>query len=166
MTFRTFSPPKSFLKKLEEQKEVIDYFKNGADASAFLITGIVIAEGIVFKYADTKKINKEATVGIKIPQVAEVGPTAKTGDTTGEKVDYEDKGPTLLAFRVQKLKMDDGKLTATPETDLAYFGGEEEGPGFEVNFDASLEERDVKGLTAEDGVDELFGGECSLYLPK
>jgi hypothetical protein len=167
MTFRAFSPPKSFLEKLEEQQEIKDYLTNGADARAFLITGIAIAEGIVFKYTNTKNVDKEATIGIKVPQMAEIGPTAKTGDTTGEKVDYEDKGPTLLAFRVQKLKMENGKLTATLDNDLAYFGGEGgEGIPYDINLDASFQEGDVDGLTPEDVVDELFGGECTVYSPK
>jgi hypothetical protein len=40
------------------------------------------------------------------------------------ELNYTDDGPTVLGFRVQKLRLKDGDLNAVPHVDGAYFGDE------------------------------------------
>jgi hypothetical protein len=51
-------------------------------------------------------------------------PSAKRSKKMTLELNYTDDGPTVLGFRVQKLRLKDGELNAVPHVDGAYFGDE------------------------------------------
>jgi hypothetical protein len=164
MTFKAFEPTPDFLAGLQAQKPIMDILKDGSEPCAFLITGIVVASGIVFKSADIKDGENEASLGINANGVS-FGPSGKRSKKRTLKIDWEDDGPTLLAFKVQKLELKDDKVTATDEEHGAYFGTDDEPVEHEVEFDAELDEYDVDGMQAEKIQDDFTEGEYDLYLP-
>ncbi|KAK2616461.1 hypothetical protein QQS21_000503 [Conoideocrella luteorostrata] len=164
MTIELLDPSSRFLTGLKEEKSIMDILKNGTDPCAFLITGVATASGVVFKSTDVKNRANEASVGVNV-QGAPLGLKGRRSKKRTLKVDWQDPGPTVLAFSVQKLKIEDGKLTATEYTDGGYFGDDDEPRKYEVNFHAELDQRDVAGLEPESGEDQLIGGKFKLYLP-
>ncbi|KAL8364515.1 hypothetical protein RB595_003680 [Gaeumannomyces hyphopodioides] len=164
MTIELLDPTPEFLAGLKAQKSIMDILKDGKDPCAFLITGVVTASGVVFKSTDIKDGANEASLGLKV-HGAPLGFMGKRSKKRTLKIDWKDPGPTVLAFSVQKLQLKDGELTATEDTDGAYFGDDDEPREYEVEFNAKLERRDVAGLEPEVGEDQLAGGEFKLYLP-
>lgn len=164
MTIELLDPTPDFLAGLKAQKSIMDILKDGKDPCAFLITGVVTASGVVFKSTDVKDGANEASLGANV-HGAPLGFMGKRSKKRTLKIDWEDPGPTVLAFRVQKLQLKDGELMATEDTDgAAYFGDDDEPREYEVEFDAKLDRRDVAGLEPEAGEDQLAGGEFKLYL--
>lgn len=164
MTIEQLDPTPEFLAGLKAQGRIMDILKDGRDPCAFLITGVVTASGVVFKSAVANDGANEASVGVNV-QGAPLGFSGRRSKKRTLKVDWEDPGPTVLAFSVQKLQLRDGELTADEDTDGAYFGDEDGPREYEVEFDAGLAGRDVAGLVPEAGEDELVGGEFKVYLP-
>lgn len=166
MTIERLDPTPAFLAGLAAQQSIMDILMDGSDTCAFLITGVVTASGVVFKSTDVKDGANEASLGLNV-HGAPLGFTGKRSKKRTLKVAWEDPGPhTVLAYSVQKLKLEDGELMATEDTGGAYFGGDVDGPRkYGVGFDAKLDRRDVKGLQPEGGEDHLAGGEFVLYFP-
>ncbi|KAI0533753.1 hypothetical protein GGR58DRAFT_96830 [Xylaria digitata] len=164
MTISVFAPPPSFLDGLQAQKCIQDVIENGSDRCAFLITGVVEASGVVFKSAEVQDRENEASIGVNAGGVS-VGPKGKRSRKRTLKIDWEDEGPTVLAFKVQKLQLSDGKLTSTEETEGAYFGTDGEAENVALEFDAALDEYDVYGMEPELVHDEFTGLDYYLYFP-
>lgn len=163
MTIEAFEPSPSFMAGIEAQNSVMDILKDGSPPCAFLITGRVIASGVVFKSKDIKDNENEGSFGVNVHGVA-VGPSGKRSKRRTLKIDWEDDGPTVLAYKVKKLQLKDGNLTAEDEEDGAYFG--DDGPKkHEVDFDAKLEGSDIGGLSTESVRDDFTQEEYNLYLP-
>ncbi|KAK4154757.1 hypothetical protein C8A00DRAFT_32425 [Chaetomidium leptoderma] len=167
MTIAQLDPTAEFFAGLKDQRSIMDILKDGRDPHAFLITGVVTASGVVFQSADVRDGANEASLGLSVQGAAPLGFMGKRSKKRTLKVDWEDPGPTVLAFSVQKLLLkDDGELGGVPETDGAYFGDDDDEPRqYDVEFDAKLTRRDVAGLVAEVGKDRLVDGEFRLYLP-
>jgi len=53
-----------------------------------------------------------------------VSPRAERPKKMALELNYTGGGPTVLGFRVQKLRLKDGDLNAVPHVDGAYFGDE------------------------------------------
>ena len=69
----------------------------------------------------------------------------------------------MLGFRVQKLQLKNGELSAEPYVNGAYFG--DENIKRFVDFDAWLYENDEEEMQHETMLDGLTGEEYELYLP-
>ncbi|KAI1362818.1 hypothetical protein F5Y08DRAFT_310972, partial [Xylaria arbuscula] len=164
MTINMFVPPPAFLDGLRAQKRIIDVLQSGNDRCAFLITGVVVASGIVFRSLDDNSRENDASLGAHVSGIS-VGPMGKRSRKRTLKIDWEDDGPTVLAFKVQKLQLTDGELTATEETDGAYFGSNDQAEQVAIDFDAIVDEYDVHGTEPELIHDEFTGQDYTLYLP-
>ncbi|CAO2657893.1 Nn.00g071530.m01.CDS01 [Neocucurbitaria sp. VM-36] len=163
MSITTFSPTKEFLDAVEKDFAVSQQLRNSADKSAFLITGIVVANGVEFTSSSSQEKKHEGSLGLG-NQGVEFGPSGSKARKTVLDVSYTDAGPVVLAYRVQKLVLSEGgTMTATPHTDGAYFG--EEGSAITVNFDAELDEYDVEDFESVEVVGEFDGVVYSLYVP-
>ncbi|KAF7556143.1 hypothetical protein G7Z17_g1658 [Cylindrodendrum hubeiense] len=164
VAFHAFEPSSEFLAGLQAQKSIMDILKDGSDPVAFLIVGIAVATGVVFKSSDIKDGENEASLGINASGVS-IGPMGKRSKNMTLKIDWEIEDPTVLAFKVQKLQLKDDKLVATDEEDGAYFSDDDEPVNYEVDFDAELNDNDLSGLEAEKIQDDFTGEEYNLYLP-
>ncbi|KAI1169867.1 hypothetical protein F4777DRAFT_571591 [Nemania sp. FL0916] len=165
MTISTFEPPQAFIDVLQAQKSIIDVLECGSSQCAFLITGVVVASGVVFKSLDVKDRDEDVNLGIHTDGVS-VGPEGKRSRKRTLKVDWEDKGPTVLAFKVQKLQLRNGKLATSEETEGAYFGTDDDNAEQAmIDADATLDESDVHGMKRELIHDEITAQDYYLYLP-
>ncbi|KAI0184382.1 hypothetical protein EV127DRAFT_486210 [Xylaria flabelliformis] len=164
MAISVFTPPPAFLAGLRVQKSIIDVIMNGSDKCAFLITGVVEASGVVFKSVDVRDRENEASLGVDAGGVS-VGPMGKRSRKRTLKIDWEDEGPTVLAFKVQKLQIQDSELTTAEETEGAYFRTDNEAKDTALEFDADLDEYDVDGMEPELVHDEFTGQDYSVYFP-
>ncbi|KAI0543372.1 hypothetical protein F4679DRAFT_121306 [Xylaria curta] len=163
MTVNVFTPPPAFLAGLRAQKSIMDVIKNGSDQCAFLITGVVEASGVVFKSVDVQDRENEASLGIDAAGVS-VGPMGKRSRKRTLKIDWEDEGPTVLAFKVQKLQLRNSELTAVDEIWGAAFESVKPKDAV-LECDAALDEYDVDGMEPELVHDEFTGQDYNVYLP-
>ena len=164
MTISMFTPSPAFLNGLQAQDCIRDVIENSSDRRAFLITGVIVASGVTFKSSHVENRENEASLGANASGVS-VGPMGKRSRKRTLEVNWEDEGPTVLAFRVQKLQLIDVKLTATEETDGAYFGADNEAEEGSIEFDVALDESDRDGMEPEVVHDEFTGLDCDLYFP-
>jgi hypothetical protein len=162
MKFSVFTPPRAFLEEIRKNQAVRDLLRNGA-GSAFLITGVAVATGVKFKSLNTKGHNNEGSFGVHAHGVA-VGPSAKKSKKMTLELNYTDDGPTILGFRVQKLQLKEGELSAEPYVDGAYFNDDNKDERF-IDFNAGLDGDDEDDMEHEVVQDELTGEEYELYLP-
>lgn len=165
ITFKNLDPSREFLVNLEKQGAIMDILKDGEPPCAFLITGTVLATGVVFKSSHAQDRDYDGSLGVSAGGVS-VGPSGKRSKKRALKIDWECEEPMMLAFKAQKLQLKNGKFTAEDETEGAYFGDDEKPIQYEVDFDAELSEWDVEQLGGEVVEDELVEGSCKLYLPR
>jgi len=164
MTIELLDPTPEFFAGLKTQQSIMDILKDGKEACAFLITGVVTGSGVVFESTDVKDGADEVGLGVNM-HGAPLGFAGKRSKKRTLKVDWEDPGPAVLAFCVQKLQIKGADLTATEDTNGAYFGDGDEPHEYEVEFGAKLSQRNIAGLELETGEDQLTGVEFKLYLP-
>jgi hypothetical protein len=81
--------------------------------------------GVKFKSINTKEHENEGSFGVHAHSDA-VGPSAKRSKKMTLELDYTDYGPTVLGFRVQKLQLKDGELSAELYVQGSYFGDDNE----------------------------------------
>ncbi|KAF2962878.1 hypothetical protein GQX73_g10693 [Xylaria multiplex] len=164
MTISVFVPPPSFLDSLQTQECIRDVIESCSDHCAFLITGVVEASGVVFKSTEVQDQESEASIGVNTGG-SSAEPMGKRSRKRTLKINWEDEGPTVLAFKVQKIQLSDGKLTSTEETEGAYFGTDDEVENVAFEFDGALDEYDVYRMEPELVHDEFTGLDYHLYLP-
>ncbi|KAL5325003.1 hypothetical protein ACEPPN_006125 [Leptodophora sp. 'Broadleaf-Isolate-01'] len=163
MKFSVFTPLPAFLEALKMTPAVRDVLENGASQCAFLITGVAVASGVKFKSTNTKEQENEGSLGVHVHGVA-VGPSVKRSKRMTLELNYTDDGPTVLGFRVQKLQLKDGALSAEPYEEGSYFNDDTEDTRY-VDFNAGLDEYDEDGMGYEVVQDELTGEDYELYFP-
>ena len=161
--FSVFTPPPAFLATLEKNPSIKDVLENGAGRCVFLITGVAVASGVKFKSSNTKEHENEGSLGVHVHGVA-VGPSAKRSKKMTLEISYTDNGPTVLGFRVQKLQLKDGALSAEPYEEGSYFGDDNEDARY-IDFNATLDKYDEDGMEHKAVQDELTGEDYDLYLP-
>jgi hypothetical protein len=160
--FLVFAPPPPFFAALAKKPSIEDVLENGA-GHVFLITGVAVASGVKFKSSTTRGNENGGSFGVHVHGL-EVGPSVKRSKKMKLEISYTDDGPTVLGFRVQKLQLKDGALSAEPYEDGSYFGNDNEDARY-IDFNATLDEYNKYGMENEAVRDELFAEEYDLYLP-
>lgn len=165
ITFGLLDPSPAFHEVLKGQPAIISHLEDGSPPHAFLVTGVVSATGVVFESTSTTDRANEASLGVNV-HGAPLGFMGRRSKKRKLRIEWEDPGPTVLAYKVQKLRLKEGQLTAEDEKKGAFFGDDDEEPTRpELEYSDTLDQRDVEGLENEVGEDELVGGGFSLYVP-
>lgn len=161
MAISTFKPSDDFLKAVRENNDINDWLHNSQDQCAFLITGVVEATGVKFTSSTSRENEKEGSLGIS-SQAISVGPSGSRKRKNVLELSYTDEGPTILAYKVQKLHLrKDGTMGAENYVDGAYFGDDEQ--KYILDDDAELTHFDVEGLTSIVVVDETSDEQLILF---
>lgn len=173
MTITTFQPTDEFLQSVVKPSVVQTYLVEGDDPRVFLITGTIVAEGITYTTKAAANQIQSGDFGINAHGI-NVGPSGNRDKKGTDEQGITDPGPTMLAFRVQKIRLGaDQKATASDEDGNFYGEDDEEvSESKEPVFDAPLDVRDTAGMAVIETHPETTEGEdvqdeegCLLVVP-
>jgi hypothetical protein len=175
MTLKTFRPTEEFLKAVVQPDIVQRHLTEGETKSVFLITGTAVAEGVTY----TSKISKEKEIDGSLglgAHGANVGPSGNDWKKQTLERKETHPGPSLLAFRVQKIQLGANSEAEASPYDGDFYTGDEEGEqagSEELVYNAELNARDKAGMTVVETVlditdrdEEDDETECHLVYPK